>query len=250
MKKELSEFLIEKFPIKRIEAKINRTLSISEEARCTNLVSGKYYSAHAVYHLFNKENLEKAKQFFFLYGRAIEINVRIFDSDQSLQFYIQDAVYLLLSDNIDLIERFSEIKGENYSSRLKGGSLVPLIQALIRGDFELFDKQLKVSRNRAEKKDWKWMTPDLDALEGIRTQDIPKIEEAIMTLATKKHRYRNSGKTYSKLLSIPALGYAKLAWLKGIEVEIDHPLIPKELLPVKPNSEYWEYDYMKMEDFK
>ncbi|WP_125782546.1 Imm49 family immunity protein [Pseudoalteromonas rubra] len=250
MKEELSKELIESFVLGTIEDEIDKISGKSEKAKSINLMSSSYYRAQSSYYIFNKKSLEKAKQFFFLDGRSTEINVRVFDSDQSLKFYIQDVVYLLLSDNIDLIERFAEIKGENYSSRLKDGSLVPLIQSLIRGDFELFDKQLKVSRNRAEKKDWKWMIPDLDALEGIRTQDIPKIEEAIMTLATKKHRYRNSGKIYSKLLSIPALGYAKLAWLKGIEVEIDHPLIPKELLPVKPNSEYWEYDYMKMEDFK
>ncbi|WP_046007351.1 Imm49 family immunity protein [Pseudoalteromonas rubra] len=250
MKKELSTKLVECFKISLIEEKIRQIFFTSKEARGTNLASICFYRAQSCYYIFNEKNLEKAKQYFFLDGRATEINVRIFDSDQSLKFYIRDVVYLLLSDNADLIERFAKIEGENYNARLKGGSLVPLIQALIREDFELFDKQLKISRNRAEKKDWKWMTPDLDALEGIRKKDIPKIEEAIMTLATKKHRYRNPEKIYNELLSIPALGYAKLAWLKGIEVEIDHPLIPKELLPVKPNSEYWEYDYMKMEDFK
>ena len=47
-------------------------------------------------------------------------------------------------------------------------------------------------------------------------------------------------------ISIPALGYAKLAWLKGMEIEIDHPLIPKELLPYRPLENYVDsYGFLK-----
>ncbi|MFD0914081.1 Imm49 family immunity protein [Methylophilus luteus] len=38
---------------------------------------------------------------------------------------------------------------------------------------------------------------------------------------------------------------AKLCWLKGIEVEIGHPLVPMELLPVKPLDHYDDiYDFL------
>ena len=48
------------------------------------------------------------------------------------------------------------------------------------------------------------------------------------------------------MFSIHATGLAKLAWIKGIEVEINHPLLPKELLPINPNKEYFiEYDFLK-----
>ena len=45
---------------------------------------------------------------------------------------------------------------------------------------------------------------------------------------------------------MPALGYAKLAWLSGIEVDIDSPLVPKELLPLQSNEKYDDsYDFLK-----
>jgi hypothetical protein len=81
-------------------------------------------------------------------------------------------------------------------------------------------------------------------------RDKNKIENAITLLAGKYHKKRNREYSLSnEIISIPALTYAKLAWLKGIEVEIDSPLVPKELLPFKPNNEYWEYDFMKKPEF-
>ena len=42
-----------------------------------------------------------------------------------------------------------------------------------------------------------------------------------------------------------ALPISKLCWLKGIEVEIDHPLFPMELLPLKPLEHYDDvYDFL------
>jgi len=48
-----------------------------------------------------------------------------------------------------------------------------------------------------------------------------------------------------KYISMPALCYAKLAWICGVEVEIKSKLIPKELLPVQPNERYEiPYDFL------
>ena len=60
------------------------------------------------------------------------------------------------------------------------------------------------------------------------------------------HNIRNKHNILlNEFISHPALGYAKLAWLKGIEVEIDNPLVPKELLPFKPLENYLnEYAFL------
>lgn len=76
------------------------------------------------------------------------------------------------------------------------------------------------------------------------------MKDAIIYLAGRGHRRRNDRIYRKDLISIPALSYAKLAYIKGYELDIDHPLIPKELLPVRPNDEYWEYDFMKEGKYK
>ncbi len=39
---------------------------------------------------------------------------------------------------------------------------------------------------------------------------------------------------------------AKLCWYRGIPVEIDHPLVPMELMPIRPLAAYDDvYDFLK-----
>ena len=73
-------------------------------------------------------------------------------------------------------------------------------------------------------------------------------EVAINELLTpKRHKQRNKYmELINEFISHPAIGYAKLAWLKGIEVELDSPLVPNPLLPVNPNESYTEeYEFLK-----
>ena len=39
--------------------------------------------------------------------------------------------------------------------------------------------------------------------------------------------------------------FTKLAWMNGLEIEIDNPLVPMELMPVKPLDQYdYHYDFL------
>ena len=72
--------------------------------------------------------------------------------------------------------------------------------------------------------------------------------EAITTLVSpRRHHARNKPFALRKeYISIPALTYTKLAWLKGFELDINHPLVPRALLPVQPLEKYVdEYDFLK-----
>ncbi len=65
-----------------------------------------------------------------------------------------------------------------------------------------------------------------------------KVKSSIQQLL-KDHKKRNRQMGIAaEYISTPALGYAKLAWLKGMEVDIDHPFVPKELLPFRPLDKY------------
>ena len=92
----------------------------------------------------------------------------------------------------------------------------------------------------------KVLVPDRLYLEGLMDMNKGKMEEGLLLLL-KDHKKRNKHKGIAQdYIFIPALGYAKLAWLKGMEVEIEHPLISKELLPIKPLEKYEDkYDFLK-----
>ncbi len=65
-------------------------------------------------------------------------------------------------------------------------------------------------------------------------------------VSKKIHKARNTDTLLNKYISMPALGYAKLAWYLGVEVEVNSPLIPKDLLPIKPLDNYEiPYDFLE-----
>lgn len=198
---------------------------------------------------FQNNDICLTKQYAYLIGKSAQIDIDIFEEDTSLSL-LTNVFYILLSDHLELINTFSKIKEADYSLRLSKGSLVACVQAVIRNDFVCLKQQIEVCYSKiANKKNGKWILPDLQFFEGILNNNRVHIEESLLQLATVQHKKRNEEKLTRDLFSFPALGYAKLAWLKGIKIEIDHPLIPKELLPIKPNEDYWEYDYMKQGEF-
>jgi hypothetical protein len=65
----------------------------------------------------------------------------------------------------------------------------------------------------------------------------------------KKKKKDLNGTNIIKNISMPALGYAKIAI--GIEVQVNSKLIPKELLPVEPLEHYdIPYEFLKSEPSK
>ena len=197
------------------------------------------------YYLFVEKNLEKAKQCFYLYGKVMEYLCSTIEVDISPGM-AQDATYTLLSDNSALITSFGTWRYNDYDKFIKKGETKRIIQLIAtKNDQEAF---LVLENFFAKHRKYPFKEIDGAILQGILEKDLAKIEENLNILLTPKNHKRRNGiyPMRKDLLSFPALGFAKLAWLRGIKVDIDHPLIPKALLPIRPNSEYVDsYDFLK-----
>src|SRR5690606_20218014 len=88
---------------------------------------------------------------------------------------------------------------------------------------------------------------DYEFYKALLNKDKIKCEEILEQLVSPKiHKKRNGNLILSKYVSQPALGYAKLAWRQGLEVEVNSPLVHKELLPIQPLVRYEiPYDFLK-----
>ena len=76
-------------------------------------------------------------------------------------------------------------------------------------------------------------------LESFRDRDADKLREALLGFEDKRLKaHRKKVNPVEQYLSIVPLGYLKLAWLRGMEIEIDSEYIPKEWLPYQPLEEY------------
>ena len=189
------------------------------------------------YYLFVEKEIQKAKQYFYLYGKVYEYMCNTRKVDISLGM-AQDATYTLLSDSKELIQSFTTWRYNDYDKFIKKGESKHIIQLIAAKEDEKAFELIEVFFAKHKKYPFKEI--DGNILKAILEKDKSKIEELLnILLLPKNHKRRNNIYPLRRdILSFPALGFAKLAWFRGVEVEIDHPLIPKELLPIKPNEKY------------
>jgi Immunity protein 49 len=211
---------------------------------CTNFV---------IYNYFFEKDLIKTKQAFYKHGRLTQFLVSKYDSNV-LGYGIDNFSFIMLSDNADLIRQFSQLKYENYLGESymqavdKGKSTAMyIIQCLIKNDWSEYERVLPIFKNKFLKKN-KLMEIDGIFYEALAQRDKKTMEEVLKELVSPKiHKKRNTMPLVNEFISYPAVGYAKLAWYKGIEVEVDSPLVPKEWLPIQPlkDEDYIDYDFVK-----
>ncbi|MCJ0743322.1 immunity 49 family protein [Pedobacter montanisoli] len=204
-----------------------------------------YNEIFALHSLFVENNIEKCKQYFYICGRLDEYLITNYNS-RILDYGVNHFSYALLCDENSLIKSYAKLTHPWYAHTIKSGSLVHAMQCFINEDWQALEKDIATYERITSAQKGKINIPDLMYFKGMLQKDKLMIEEALLLLL-KDHKKRNKhagiAQTY---ISIPALGYAKLAWLKGIEVQVDHPLIPKELLPYRPLEKYEDkYDFLK-----
>lgn len=199
-----------------------------------------YHERKALISIFWETNISSAKQDFYTCGMLDEFQMVRYNSP-ILDYGLNHLSYALLSDNMDLIDRYANLTYNNYAKTIANGAATPsyVIQCLIKEDWNEFDRAIGIMKVKTLKK-YPAFSLDLKLFEGIAQRNLAKVEEVLTLFVTPKiHMRRNKLHILlNEFISHPALGYAKLAWLKGLEVNIDSPLIPRELLPIKPLENY------------
>jgi len=227
---------------------VNRILSLEThpiQSKSDKEMLWFYNSLQALGCFFIDGDILASKQCFYRCGRIDEYLIKKYDS-RLLDSGMANISYALLSDNLDLINRYAKLTHRWFSHTIKSGSLVHATQNIIKEDWVSLEKDIATYQRITSTQKGKINIPDLMYFKGMLNKDETLITEALRLLL-KDHKKRNKHMGIAEdYISIPALGYAKLAWLKGIEVEIDHPLIPKELLPYKPLAQYDDkYEFLK-----
>lgn len=157
-----------------------------------------------------------------------------------------------LSDNKYVIKEYFQI---NYQLNKHGRKLVwytdmvndgeghiycALINSAMNQNKEELERLNEIVRTKClNLKKNQWMNIDLKFFEGIVEQDETKIRDAIIQLCTKEHKRRNKHSSFFKdVVSHPAQGYLKIAWLNNMQIEIDNKYIHNEIIPSEPNEKY------------
>jgi Immunity protein 49 len=208
----------------------------------------------ALYEWFAHKDSVKVKQHFYKCGRLLEYLTQKWDVP-ILSYGRSHVSYLLLSDQMDLIKRFADFTyqstpaNRSHQMGIEGGhgnTFHYLIQCIIKEDWTEWERVLVIVKTKSVKR--YRMDLDVAFLENLVLGNQAQMEALLRDLLKPAvHKRRNIMPFINEFISEPALGYAKLAWYKGIEVTVDSPLVPKEWLPIQPleADKYVDYDFVK-----
>lgn len=197
----------------------------------------------ALYAMYVERNYTNARKYFYTAARVAEYSMQRPGGGQ-IETTIQRIGYALFSDNKGIVERFSRIK-TNSSNTWIGNIYIRSIQSVLLDDAEQLNFWMGMYEQRfAQKKEVTFMGC-LEVLQGIVAKDIEQVELGVNNLI-KTHKRRPHIEYVDPYFCTNAATMAKLAWIKGLEVKVDNPLVPMELLPVRPLDNYADaYDFLK-----
>lgn len=213
--------------------------------RFLNMTEWSYHQMFALKSIFIDKDITEAKQHYYNCGRADITLTKVYD-EKLLDYGLNRFSYALLSDSKALIKQYADLKHSAFDKSVNKGSSTPIyaMQCILNDDWTEFDRAMKIMREKTVPR----FKMDLDYVffESVAENNVGKAQEALdALLLPKNHNRRNKyHELIKEFISHPAIGYTKLAWIKGLKVEIDNPLVPIQLMPVEPLETYKEIDFV------
>lgn len=199
---------------------------------------------YATYAIYIEENYSKAKECFYRAARVAEFMSNKYDR-RIIDSGINPISYALLSDNHELIERYSVLKNTINDDTQIGFQLPNAVQNILQEDWDKLSWNIRCLERFVKFPKLKWYAPVLDVFNGFKEKDGQLIKKGLDELL-KTHKKRNKDPLVSKFFSADTSGYNKLAWLKGYEIELGNDFVPKELMPIRPLERYEDYEFLKI----
>lgn len=198
----------------------------------------------ALYHLCVEQDYAKARQRFYLAGRVGEYMNNVY-GQQWFPYGSFHMYYALLSDAPELVRRYGLLENKiSEPYRFKSCLFVDAVQRVIKGDLPALEEDIAALYAMKDKKSAPIKNAGMyaDVFNAFLHRDLDALQTAI--LAFEKKTFKNIMQRhvgmYEHLISHHTSGLAKLAWYKGLPVEIDSPYVPKAMLPIASLPRYDE----------
>lgn len=200
-----------------------------------------------------EKNGVKARQHFYVCGRLDEFANHTYKKTEAEKRFYHDfhLMNALLSDYQPLIQRYIRLKYPRMIDGLKKrneGLFPQTLMSVLRQDWEVVDFVINRITNHKLKDDERYIAWR-NYFTGLRHQQQPQVEEALAALLQPPvtTRLNQNFLGWEKDLIVPqVVVFAKVAKLRGMDITLNHPMIPNELIDIKPNDEYDDlYDFLK-----
>lgn len=216
------------------------------------VVLGSCYGGVASQSLVEFNDVESFKQNIYVCAK-----LHIMSSYRMKDIHCYLAWQIFLSDSPELMEYIrsnsAEFKKEyNKLTARYGGIRFYYILLALDDDWEQLEKSVTTLLESNKKTQARYI-PDYKFFLSMCKKDIQGMEEALNMLLVPKvarRRMYDLDVDFDFYLNIIVLTYAKIAALKGFNLNIDHPTAPEELIVYAPLKEYKDpYDFMQEYSF-
>lgn len=197
----------------------------------------------AIYSYYVKSEIKDFKQHMYVAMRSKLAAIAVDDYQRFTTGY--EILYSLLSDNSFLIEKISKFSPryflEGRANPLNSSFFVHMWQLAILGDYEALQKKIDLLAKNGRKKDRVLPAQGKDFFSLLIQGDKVGLENLIAQNA----RFEEGDALTEDFMCFTGTMQAKICWLKGIEVQIDSPMLPMELMPIAPLAHYDDiYDFL------
>jgi hypothetical protein len=154
---------------------------------------------------------------------------------------MHNCSYAVLSDNSRAIGHFNELVSKKTQTLADGFGRG--VQAVLKKDATGIRDAIEILTKTTKKKGWEGQfAGTVVVLTGLLQNDKAMVEKGLEALLAA-HKNQTQPVVLRDFFNIEATTLAKLAWMQGLEVNIDSPLLPKELLPVQECPEYPGFEF-------
>lgn len=146
----------------------------------------------------------------------------------------------VLSDNTEIMKRYGTLRNKVINKNFIGYIFNTIIKAVIMNDEVELTTQIDKLKIATTKKGAKGFAGMINVFEGIRDVNKEQVEIGLKELI-KTHGRRGEFGIAKSYFSFETATFAKLAWLRGIEVEVHSPLVPMEIVEIHELPFYESY---------
>ncbi|MRG45564.1 hypothetical protein GFS24_10585 [Chitinophaga sp. SYP-B3965] len=193
----------------------------------------------AYYAMFQEQDFDKARQYFYKAALSGEYMIKRYN--WRFNGAINLIGYAVLSDDSGLIKRYSLLPDHYANEHLLAYAYNKAIQDVLTGKRQDLEKQIEVIKAQTAFAAYHGCA---DVFEGLLRDDQPKVEAGLLKLI-RTHDGRKFSDLQSRYFSTEAAVLTKLAYRIGMYVQIDSPLVPQAILPLRELPEYDGYEFFK-----
>lgn len=192
---------------------------------------------------FVNGNKASLKQHFHVAMMLKIASIALYDYQR---FQVGDEVrFALLSDNPAMIDAIAKLEPpyfvEGRSNPQNAEFKVHMYQLAIRGDYEALQAKVERLAKNGRKKDRELPAQGKDFFSLLMRGDKQGLEDLIAQHA----KFKSQDALTEDFMCFEGTIEAKICWIKGIQVQIDSPLLPMDLMPIEPLAHYDDvYDFL------